>query len=210
MQFIAFPERNDALLGGKQIADIFVESSGSIGLHYDGKCHQTYPNQTLIVNERLEWCSNIASNHEVRPWIQYSLKNQMMQLTGYSIRNGCCRYYCCCVEDGRDIDAGCCCILYSFALQGSNDNQTWVTIHKIEKDSHFYDCAMKTYLFDEKTQPFRFVRLIQLEEWPGCPRCIQINQIELYGQSIVSPFSSYEQEEDDETISIIGKVRRDD
>ena len=50
------------------------------------------------------------------------------------------------------------------------------------------------------------------EEYPGCPKCIQLNQIELYGKLMKSEYpylTSYDnEEENEESISIIGKVRK--
>ena len=210
VKFMAFPEKNNALLtNAAKYNSLVVDASGSIGLQYGGKCHQTYPNETTIENERLDWCSNIASKDSSdRPWISYSIKNKGMRLTGYAVRNGCCWYPCCCVDDGHIIDEFCCCRLYSFSLQGSNDNKTWTVIHSVEKDRMFDDCQFKTYEFPQ-TESFKFIRLIQDEEFPGCPKCMQINQIELYGTTTDSYFFSdaSEEEENDESVSIIGKIK---
>ena len=212
-QFVALPSRKDALLGIEGRVKPKIEASGSLGLFMgDSKCHQTYPNQTLLGDKKIDWCSNIASNKEENPWILFSFPNKAMKLTGYAVRNGCCYYYeCCCdPETGNRVDYYCCCRLYSFSLQGSNDNKTWVTIHKIEKESTFYYCKLNTYDFPE-TRSYNYVRFVLDEQWPGCPKCMQINQIELYGTTVDSYYSSYEQfdsDENDETISIIGKVKR--
>ena len=61
-----------------------------------------------------------------------------MRVKRYSVRNGCCRYSCCCTEDGKIVDYGCCCTLYSYSLQASNDNKTWKVLHRVEKDKSFY------------------------------------------------------------------------
>ena len=208
VQFIAFPNKNDALLKeGVNSKSLIIESSGSLGLHYGGKCHQTFPNETVYENQKLDWCSNIVPKESnVGPWVMYSFKNKEIKLTSYSVRNGCCWYPCCCIDDDRYIDGYCCCRLYSYSLQGSNDNSTWITIHKIEKDSKFYDCQFKTYEFPE-TQPFKYIRFILDEEYPGCPKCMQLNQVELYGKTTDSIFSSYENDDNDESVSIIGKVK---
>ena len=46
----------------------------------------------------------------------------------------------------------------------------------------------------------------------GCTRCVQINKIELYGETTHSEFYSIEDETDEtdnkESISIIGKLRK--
>ena len=155
-------------------------SSGSIGIRYfDGQCKQTYPNQILVGDEGWDWCSNIMKSTDDHPWVTYRLPNKAMSLRGYSVRNGCCHRHCCC-DPGtdRDLDIHCCCDLYNFSLQGSNDKKTWKTIHRVEKDRQFYNCQLKTYEFDI-TRPFNFIRFFMDEEYPHCPKCIQINQIEL-------------------------------
>ena len=208
MEFVAFPKKADAIFSTsieKDKNSVVVESSGSMGLFYSGKCHQTYPNETLISDKKNEWCSNIAVSRDKMPWISYSVVNKKMKLTGYSLRNGCCWHKCCCTDDNSGNDF-CCCELYSFSLQGSNDNVTWKTIHTVEKESRFLFCEFKTYEFP-KTEEFRYVRLIQVEEKPNCPICMQINQLELYGDLIDSAFGGFDAEENDESVSIIGKVR---
>ena len=207
LQFIAFPSRKDALLQhNNDIA--YVESSGSVGLYIKNKCVLTYPNQTLVGEKTMDWCSNIAQDSSNMPWITFSLKGKSMKLNGFSLRNGCCWYYCCCDETGKVIDdVYCCCELYSFSLLGSNDNITWKLIHKVEKEAKFYECQYKTYDFD-MTESFKYIKFVLDQERPGCPRCMQINQIELYGDVVDSQFSSYENDDNDESVSIIGKVRR--
>ena len=209
MKFVAFPDRTDSIF--QQVSkntDIEVASSGAIGVFYKGKCHITQPNETLHSEEKMDWCSNVAKSGEDKPWITYSLKNKGMSLTGYSLRNGCCYYSCCCTDDNTfiDYDSGCCCRLYSFSLQGSNDNKTWTIIHKVEKDERFRYCEFKTYEF-KQTGSFKYIRLVQEKEYPGCPFCMQLNQIELYGQT-TDMFSNDEAEDNDESVSIIGKLKR--
>ena len=208
IQFIAMPDRTDALLYNTK-TNLFIESSGSLGILLgDAKCHQTYPNETIIEDKKRDWCSNVAKENE-KPWIQYSFKNSAMALTGYSIRNGCCYYYDCCCdpETGEIVVKHCCCELYSFSLLGSNNNKTWEVIHKVTKDDEFYWCKLMTYEFP-KTQSFQYIRFVMDEPRPYCPRCMQINQLELYGEKHQS-FSTFEEngEESEESVSIIGKVK---
>ena len=215
MQFIALPDRKDAILYKiqKDSHSINIQSSGSIGLHYGGKCHQTFPNQTLLGEEKLDWCSNIAPSKEEKdnPWISFSIPNKAFKITGYAVRNGCCRYFCCCLDDNRDVDY-CCCDLYTFSLHGSNDNVTWKEIHRVEKDSKFYHCQYKTYELETQTESFRYLKFVQDEEYPGCPKCMQLNQLEFYGSLVddhyLNDFS--ENDEGDESVSIIGKIKRND
>ena len=128
------------------------------------------------------------------------------------MRNGCCHYACCCTDDNEIVNLGCCCLLYSFSLLASNDNKSWKTIHRAEKDMGYDYCGTKTYELKEMTAPYTYFRLALDEEWPGCPKCMQINEIEFYGETIVSSASSSytESTDDDESISIIGRIRKND
>lgn len=207
--FVAFPNRKDAILQStsKSKREIAVTSSGSLGIHYGGKCHKTFPNITLNDNEREDWCSNVGKGPSDKPWVSYEIKNSRLKLTGFAVRNGCCRYSCCCIDDENDI-LPCCCEIYSFSLHGSNDNLTWKTIYKAEKEKNFYFCAFRTYEFPQ-TEAFKYVKFVLDEPYPGCPLCMQINQIELYGDFVDSELSD-ENDDGDESVSIIGKVKRND
>ena len=207
MEFIAIPERSDELLT-KQNVKPFVEASGSLGLYrYDTKCTRTNPNQTLTNDKYSDWCSNMVKSQSDSAWIQYSIPNKAMKLKGYAVRNGCCYYSCCCDPDtGENLDYYCCCDLYSYSVLGSNDNQTWKTIHKIEK-GHFKYCEHKVFEFD-LTEAFQYIRFRLDEQRPGCPKCIQLNQVELYGELVESLNPQFDDDETDESISIIGKVKK--
>ena len=208
--YVAFPESKDALLSKSLKDSLNIETSGNLGLYYNGKCQKTFGNETIFANENSDWCSNIAKDKNdvsQNPFIQYSIKGKQMKVTKYSVRNGCCRYACCC-EDGNDIfDYHCCCRLYSYSLTASNDNRTWVTLHKVEEDNTFYHCAIKT--FDIKNAaPYVYYRFVLDKELPGCPKCMQLNQIEFYGETFASDMSYGENTDDDETISIIGRINK--
>ena len=210
LAFIKFPKRDDALISNN-IQNVIVSASGSLGfLRGDSKCIMTTPNNTINESDRDDWCSNVEENG-IKPWVTYQIKNKALRLTGYTLRNGCCHHHICCCDSssGKVIDLPCCCDLYSFSLQGSNDNQTWKSIHKVEKEAKFYHCSSKTYDF-EKTDGFRYVRLVFDEEYPGCPKCYQINQIELYGETVdaKTDYSYEESDATDESVSIIGKIHR--
>ena len=209
LEFVAFPSRADSIFE-KNKDDIIVDSSGSLGFRYNGKCHMTYPNQTLNDDKKLDWCSNIAEPNEPQPWVTYSLKDKSMKLKGYSIRSGCCYYACCCFDDTKDIEY-CCCQLYSFSLLGSNDNKTWMTIHKVEKDLNFWNCKTMTYEFP-LTQPFHFIRFVLDEKRSYCANCMALNQIAFYGEVINSPrnYQTLDETDNDESVSIIGKLKRTD
>ena len=206
-QLVAFPQKGNELLNNQQDTP-HVFASGSLGMWKHGKCVLTYPNETLNDEKENEWCSNIAKGITDMPWISYSFPQKAMRLTGYSIRNGCCYHPCCCdPETDRFFDSECCCELYSFSLQGSNDNHTWKVIHQVEK-SQFPPCEAATYEFAQ-TESFRFVRLAMDQERPGCIKCFQIHQVQLYGD-LVKSFDEFDSFNDDneESVSIIGKVRK--
>ena len=207
MEYVAFPERKDSIFAKTELSEIGVTASGSMGLYYEGKCHQTFPNETLSADKKMDWCSNIAKSDEDKPWISYNLKDKAMKIKGFSVRNGCCWYGCCCVDDNTRItDVECCCVLVGFSLQGSNDNSTWKVIHKVDEVNNFYPCTFRTYEFAE-TEPFRYIRFVQERQVKGCQFCMQLNQLELYGSTIHSSYSNEDIDENDESVSIIGKIR---
>ena len=215
VSFVAFPEKSDAVFAKQRKDQILIENSGSLGLYYNGKCHPTYGNETITSDEYNDWCSNIASNSKdssQNPWIQYSIKGKKIKVKSFSVRNGCCHYACCCTADNKIIDSGCCCLLYSFSLQASNDNKTWTPLYKVVKDSTYDYCGTKTYELKEMSLPYTFFRIVLDEEWPGCPKCMQINEVELYGESESSSYLSYSDSGDaeDESVSIIGRVSKNE
>ena len=205
--FVAFPSKNDALLSANR-DNLKIDVSGSIGLYHHGKCNPTHPNLTLIATRESDWCSNIAEGDNNNPWITYSISGKVMKLNGFAIRNGCCYYACCCnTETGGIIDYRCCCALYSFFVQGSNDNQTWKELYHVTKDGDYFHYCQYRHYDISSAESFRYVRFVLEESRPGCPRCMQINQIELYGQALNS-FNVESYDDTDESVSIIGKVKR--
>ena len=206
--FEAFPQRKDAIFESvsNKETDINVISSGSIGLYIDGKCKITSPNFTLYEDRKLDWCSNIQKSNNEKPWITYSIRERAMRVKGYSVRTGCCYYACCCYDDSNLVSTSCCCDLYSYSLQGSNDNPTWKIIHKMEKVDYVDYCKLDTFDFP-LTESFKFIRFVLDEPRPGCEKCMAINQFELYGEVLAS-YSTSDIDNDDESISIIGKVRK--
>ena len=213
--FVAFPESSDAILEKESKSNINIETSGNLGLYYKGKCHKTFGNETVVSNEYSDWCSNIAKDKndpQYNPWIQYSLKGKQMKISRFSIRYGCCHYSCCCTEEnGKVVDYYCCCVPYSYSILGSNDNKTWTVIHKVVKDQSVDYCGIKTVELKEKTQPFTYIRIALDEGWPGCPKCMQLNQVEFYGETVASQYASYsDSSDDDESISIIGRIKKDE
>ena len=210
VKFIAFPSREDAILQAKNTKGLIsITASGSIGQYYDGKCHETYPNATILENKEVDWCSNIAKDKDDKPWVEYSLKGKSMRISGYAVRSGCCIRGCCCADSGSSIDY-CCCDLYSFSLQASNDRKNWDTLHSVVADSHFYYCQFKSYELKSLSKQYAYVRFVQDAEYPSCTYCMAINQIELYGKVEAGDFIGVDGEEmDDESVSIIGKVKRE-
>ena len=49
-------------------------------------------------------------------------------------------------------------------------------------DFHF--CKAKSFELDQISRPFTYLRFVLDEEWQDCLRCLQINQIEFYGQTV--------------------------
>ena len=205
-EYVPFEKRDDNILQ-QYSKDINLAASGSIGQWYNGKCNPTYPEHVIDSEERkTDWCSNINSSKSDFPWLNVNLRGKAIQLVGYSIRSGCCYYDCCCIGD-RIVD--CCCWLYSWSLQGSHDNKTWITLHTVKADRQFYYCANRHYDFESK-EAYEYIRLIQDEPWPGCNYCICINKLELYGsvRSSSNYYESFEDGDSDDTVSIIGKINK--
>ena len=208
--FIGFPDRSDSIFNNpKNRNSMRVESSGSLGLYYSKKCHLTYPNSTISNEKTNEWCSNVISNGNGNPWISYYLPNRKMKIKGYSIRNGCCYHSCCCTDENGNNEPSfyCCCRLYSFSLQGSNDNVTWTILHKVEQKRDFYYCKYETYEF-EMSEPFTYLKIQLDERFPECPFCMTINEVDFYGEVLGSyDIDDQDYEDTDESISIIGKIK---
>ena len=212
LAFGVFPESTDSILAHLDPQDISIETSGAAGLYRDGKCHLSYGNETLDSNEWGEWISRTPEDKNdasLNPWIQYSIKGKSMRIKKYSVRNGCCRSKCVCFDDSDIVEYNCCCKLYSYSLQGSNNNKTWTVIHKVENDDSFYFCFAKTFDLPYETIPYTFLRFVLNEEWPGCTKCMQLNQVEFFGTITESSYTPYSEkdDDDDESISIIGRIR---
>ena len=212
--FIAFPDSKDALLGLEDKNLVDIDMSGCLGVSKNGKCHPTFGTETLVSDEKTDWCSKIPNNKNDKnqnPWIQYSIKGKQMIVEKIRIRNGCCRYFdCCYVDDNTIINQNCCCKLYSYSILASNDKKKWKLMKKVEKDKSFYTCEFKTFEINAE-EPYRYYRITLDEEFPGCPKCMQINQVEFYGESMAAKdFITYDGENEDESISIIGKVRKNE
>ena len=203
LNFVHFRERSDAIFSNLEEPPK-IYSSGSFGLfNSDSNCYPTFPNFTINSNRKFDWCSNIALGSEY-PWISFNIPQKSMKISGFSLRNGCCFQgdNCCNPQTKKKLNINCCSSLYSYSIQGSNDNRKWITIHRVERDNNIQWCQTKTYEF-EMSEPFNYIRFQMDEEKDGSPKCLQINQIELYGKITPQRFSSFS---DDESISIIGKI----
>ncbi|EAX93722.1 hypothetical protein TVAG_354610 [Trichomonas vaginalis G3] len=210
LEIIPFDDkRENILLKARKEGTLVVDASGSIGQYYSSKCNPTYPNMTIRdKDDGFDWCSSVAKDNNHKPWLGFSVKNNKISVTGYSVRAGCCYYGCCCLDDNTFV-RGCCCELYSWSLRGSNDNITWVTIHKVEKDSKMRYCTNRSYDF-KPSKFFKYVRLFQDEVPSYCDFCMVVNRFELYGKTETGNAVIFDDEtelESDEEISIIGKVK---
>ena len=173
----------------------------------------TSPNMTLGKDDKLvDWCSNIAKKGEGegKPWISYRIKNKRIRANGYAIRSGCCYYACCCIDDSSIYDIDCCCSLFSYSLQISDNNMTWKTIHSVQEDQKFWACTNRVYKFD-KVEEFTFVRLVLDKQRQYCENCFALNRFEIYGEAINGngDYIPDGEDEGDESVSIIGKINRE-
>ncbi|EAY07204.1 hypothetical protein TVAG_050190 [Trichomonas vaginalis G3] len=188
-----------------KLIEVYV--SGSSSQYINGSKQLTKPEYAFDqVDKVYDWCSNCGRSHDEHPWAIYSIKNRVMRIQGYYLKAGCCDdgAECCCFDNLYCCD----CCLYSWSLQISNDNTTWKTVHKVEKDSEMRRCKEKIYKFSE-TYTTKYVRLIQDDTCPGDPPCIALNKIELLGvldgdNGIVFE----EQENEDDDVSIIGHISK--
>ena len=171
-----------------------IEASGSRYCYSKtGKDIMTKPQNAIDPKEKEEWCSNYNKSKTDRPWLLMNFKENV-KIEGSSLKAGCC--------EGR---YGCCCRIYSWSLEGSNDNKTWSSLHKIEKNQDFYECKKISYKINSNDN-YRLIRLIQDEPEPHCWYCIDLAKIELYGtlNDQSSPSNIGEEEE----VSVIGKLSR--
>ena len=87
---------------------------------------------------------------------------------------------------------------------------SWTILHKVEKDESFGFCETKTFELKGKPSTFTYFRFVLDEEFPNCIKCMQINQIEFYGETTASVCSFTDNNDDDESISIIGRINKDE
>ena len=153
----------------------------------------TKPENILDPQEKYEWCSNFNSSKNDKPWLSFELLKSSFTLKGYSIKSGCCYY------------SSCCCKIFSWSIQGSNDNKTWSTIHKQEKNEALNNCQVQTFSFSNN-KSYKFIRIIQDEPQPRCWYCMDISRLEIYGDYNNDEYFSIDETDSDEEVSIIGKV----
>lgn len=183
--------------------------SGSSSQYINGSVQKTKPEYAFDqMDKNYDWCSNCGKSKEDHPYIIFNIKNHKMRLNGYYLKSGCCTTDdgCCCQEENYI----CCeCCLYSWSLQISNDNTTWKTVHKVEKDNEMRRCREKTFKFSE-TYTSKFVKLLHDESCNGDPPCFAINKIEFSGEVIPddSSFDFDNVETDEDDVSIIGHISK--
>ena len=175
---------------------VSVTASGSHECYFSslGKDVLTKPESIIDPDDNLEWCSNINKSKNDRPWISTVFKDKKVAINGYSLKTGCCDFY----------GDGCCCILYSWSIFGSNDNKTWTKLHSVEKDKELGICKEKSFKVDKKGS-YSMIKLVQDEPEPGCWYCIALSKLEFYG-SINEDMAEEISSEDE--VSIIGRVKR--
>lgn len=203
-------ESNSILKSAHKNNLIEFYASGSSSQRINGTIQKTKPEYSFDqIEKNYDWCSNCGRSKSDHPWLILGVKDRVMEISGYYLKSGCCsdRSRCCCYEEGMY----CCeCCLFSWSLQISNDNQTWKTIHNIEKDYEMRRCKEKTYKFTE-THKARYVRLIQYESCYSEPPFIALNKIELIGRydgSSVDEPIEFINDIDDDDVSIIGHVSK--
>lgn len=179
--------------------------SGSSMQYINNTKQRTKPEYAFDqVEKKYDWCTNIGKSNTDFPWIILSIKNHKMKLSGYTLRSGCCQSGCCCETEKYCIE----CYLFSWSFQISDDNETWVEIHKGDKEYEMTRCKEKTFMLNYP-QTAKYVRIIQTGTCYGDPPCFALNKVELIGdlerhetpeEKLVEP--------DDEDISIIGYISR--
>lgn len=116
-----------------------------------------------------KWCSKHDINKPGKPWIRIIFKNNTrILLKGYSIKFGCCN---------KD---ACCCKIFSWLLEGSNDNFIWTKLHVIEKNDEFIKCGERTFeIFNFEF--YKYFRIRDSDFYQKCATCISILKLEFYG-----------------------------
>ena len=199
---------------------VSVFSSGSGKIWADEDWHQTKAENAIDPNYGknqphygYDWCSSCNETLEDTPSIGIEFLNSYIRVEKYVIRNAC-------VENGCYCQETYCCSLYSWELQGSVDNSTWNTLHRVNGE-RLYPCEEKVYSLDGKKGLYSFYKLVHVGSLPGCWSCFTFNKLEFYGEITDDNLENriaqdlYENEDyeyDDGTNSTktIGKKREED
>ena len=179
-------------------------------IEYDGIFHKYYNNTTMIAsassvwlnspsdainpNSYLEFCTKYLDREQ---WFSVVLADKQLLMSSYAIQLGCCNFY-----------DTCCCNLYSWILEGSNDNRTWYIIDKKERVNDFTKCENKEFKIPSNTQKFSHFRFTQKEPQPGCKSCIGLKRMEFFGK--LYDFQALIEDEQylDTEVSIIGHLKK--
>ena len=120
-----------------------------------------------------DWCSTCNKSQDDQQFIGLHFQNTYIRIERYMIKNGCISNSCYCQETY-------CCSLYSWELQGSIDNSTWNTLHRVNGE-RLDPCEEKVYNLEGKKGLYSFFRLQHVGSMPGCWSCFTLNKLELYG-----------------------------
>lgn len=180
------------------IIKVYTSSSGHQEIN--GSRKLTFPDYVIdSFDKKYDWCSNCGKNDNDLQWISFYVKNQKFKFNKYFIKTGCNPSGCCCEDYGYCVKN----CIYSWSLQISNDNQTWIDIHRVSRDDNMDPCISKEY--DLQTEySASFVRIFQNEKCQGSPPCLSINKFELFGDILKSDDVTPDDFHHDEDISIIG------
>lgn len=194
--------------------DIIVRASGSSQQDINGSKQMTKPEYAFYpFNKKYDWCSNCLSAHlNMKPWIQFELKDKVMEIDKYLIRAGCCNAGCCC----QTVSYCSICCLYSWSLSLSLDNETWIEVHNVTKEQKMEYCTEKVYKLDKPYQA-RYAMVMQTTPCVGQPYCLGINKVDFYGHIVgendneapvhEEEFVSFH-DDDDPEVSIIGHISK--
>ena len=176
---------------------VSVSASGSYYVYSQAKMSdvESKPENCVDPNAELEWCSNYDHKKEMKPWLLLTFNKSKVKLDGYSLGSGCCVY------------STCCCKMYTWQLQGSNDNETWDILHNDKNNNEFGFCLNKEFKI-ESNKWYKMIKLIQLDAENNCPTCISLRKIELFGEIESDEAWQNVEDADENEVSIIGKVKK--
>ena len=181
----------------------FAEYDGIFKKHYDKETMTVEssttwlnrPSDIIDPNSYYEFCTKYRKDKQ---WISIHFNKQSVSVTSYSLQLGCCYFY-----------DSCCCDLYSWELEGSNDNETWCLIDKREKIDDFTYCQSRDFKIKHKQRPYSYIRLTQTSPKPGCQYCIGLLRMELYGDISDGMRPILEDDSFEDEVSIIGHIKHE-